>query len=248
LSLELQQLSLAEAVQRLGDNSAVHLRIDTAQELSASLVTSLNELCDHAEDGGDSVVVLHLGDGAGTPGRSGPGKVGIHTVNRWERALRRVERLDAVTISVAEGRCGGPALEVLLATDYRIGTPDLRLGMPLASGEFWPGMGIHRLAQQVGIARARRLVHFPAELPADQTVRFGLIDEIAADVDEAIARAVDAAARANGPERGIRRLLLLETTATSYEEALGTHLAACDRALRRAEAGTKPTTPHREGE
>ncbi len=246
--LEPQQSSLAEAVPRLGDNTGGYLRIDTAQELSTSMVDSLNGLCDRVEDGsGDSVVVLYLHDATDNLDRAWPGKVGIHTVNRWERALRRVERLDAVTIAVAEGHCGGPALEVLLATDYRIGTPDLRLDPPHASGEFWPGMGMHRLAQQVGIARARRLVHFPTELSGDLAMQFGLVDELAADVVEAVGCAAEVAIRASGPERGIRRLLLLETTTTSYEEALGIHLAACDRALRRADAARNHSTPQPEG-
>ena len=61
--LEPQQSSLAEAVPRLGDNTGGYLRIDTAQELSTSMVDSLNGLCDRVEDGsGDSVVVLYLHD------------------------------------------------------------------------------------------------------------------------------------------------------------------------------------------
>src|SRR3989440_6164513 len=109
LYLEPQQSSLAEAVPRLGDNTGGYLRIDTTQELSTSMVDSLNGLCDRVEDGsGDSVVVLYLHDATDNLDRAWPGKVGIHTVNRWERALRRGERLDAVTIAVGEGHCGGP--------------------------------------------------------------------------------------------------------------------------------------------
>jgi len=38
----------------------------------------------------------------------------------------------------------------------------------------------------------------------------------------------------DGRELSIRRRLLLEAASTSFEDALGAHLAACDRALRRA--------------
>ena len=39
--------------------------------------------------------------------------------------------------------------------------------------------------------------------------------------------------RVAGAEHAIRRQLLLEAATTSYEDALGAHLAACDRELRR---------------
>src|SRR5256885_10414311 len=108
LYLEPQQSSLAEAVPRLGDNTGGYLRIDTAQELSTSMVDSLNGLCDRVEDGsGDSVVVLYLHDATDNLDRAWPGKVGIHTVNRWERALRRVRPLDAGAIAGARGGCCG---------------------------------------------------------------------------------------------------------------------------------------------
>src|SRR3989440_8142237 len=90
LYLEPKQPSLAEAVPRLGDNTGGYLRIDTAQELSTSMVDSLNGLCDRVEDG--SVVVLYLHDATDNLDRAWPGKVCIPTVNRWESGRRQAER------------------------------------------------------------------------------------------------------------------------------------------------------------
>jgi isomerase DpgB len=45
------------------------------------------------------------------------------------------------------------------------------------------------------------------------------------------------ASAAPGAELAIRRQLMLEAMTTTFEDALGTHLAACDRALRSVATG-----------
>ena len=40
----------------------------------------------------------------------------------------------------------------------------------------------------------------------------------------------------SGPEVSIRRQLMLDAATVGFEESLGAHLAACDRALRRVSA------------
>lgn len=212
---------------------AIDVRIDSGAPLAPELVATVDRVCDRAEDTGHGFVVLRVVGVAGAA-RPWPGAVGIHLVNKWERTLRRLERLAAATIAVAEGACGGPTLNVLLATDYRIGTPDLRLSMGSNAGQPWPGMAVHRLANQVGVARARHLVLFGTEVTADRALELGLIDEVTDDPDGRAAAVSALAADLAGPELAIRRRLLLDATATNFEESLGAHLAACDRMLRRA--------------
>jgi isomerase DpgB len=165
--------------------------------------------------------------------RSWPGAVEIQDVNRWERAVRRLERLTAVSIAVGSGTCGGHALDLLLAADYRIATADFRLLLPVNDGHFWPGMAIHRLANQLGVARARQLVLWGHEISARRAVELGLIDEIATEPTDAVQAATLLLGRVSGADLAVRRQLLLEAPATSFEEAIGAHLAACDRELRR---------------
>ena len=57
-------------------------------ELTAAVVA----LCEQVEDrDGKTVVVLALG--APADSRSWPGDVGVQQVSRWERAVRRLQRL-----------------------------------------------------------------------------------------------------------------------------------------------------------
>ncbi|HEX6344778.1 enoyl-CoA-hydratase DpgB [Umezawaea sp.] len=217
----------------LGDRADFYLDIDSGWVLSPSLIASVEELCDNVEDtAADTAVVLRLGGSPNDGG--GPGDVGVHLVNKWERALRRLERLAAVTIAVADGDCSGVALEALLSCDYRIGTPGLRLALPVAAGEPWPGMVVHRLANQLGVARARHLVLFGSAITGRRAVELGILDELTEDVDFAVEAQTALARGLAGTELAIRRRLLMDATTTSFEDALGTHLAACDRTLRRA--------------
>jgi isomerase DpgB len=211
-----------------------YLPIRTNEELSVSLLTKVSALCDRVEDDADdAVVVLHL-IGADDPDGLGPwpGSVAIHLVNKWERALRRLERLEAVTITVTEGVCAGPALNVLLSSDYRIAAGGTVLSLASEPADPWPGMAVHRLAHQIGVARARQLVLFGSRLTAPRALEIGLLDEVTELPGAAALAMARRAGELPGKEVAIRRRLLLDAMTSSFEDSLGVHLAACDRALR----------------
>nr|UNQ78292.1 enoyl-CoA hydratase/isomerase family protein [Microbispora sp.] len=205
-------------------------RIDGSEPLSSGTIAKLSDVCQKAEDrGGHGIVVLQV---RGAPDHTWSRGLTVALVNKWERALRRLERLGMTTVAVATGDCGGPALDTLLATDYRIAAADVRLVFPVENGATWPGMSVYRLSQQAGVARVRRAVLFGVPIEAKEALGLHLIDELGdapADALAAIPRLTGALA---GPEVAIRRRLMLDATTTSFEDALGSHLAACDRALR----------------
>jgi len=212
------------------------LSIDSSQSLNSELIESVNALCARVEnaDGDDVLPVLHIVPSE--PTTSWPGEVGVHLVNQWERALRRLERLNALTVTVLEGVCRGPALDVLLATDYRIATEETLVGVPSHGGEVWPSMTVHRLAQQLGVANSRGLVLFGGDVSAVRAQAIGLVNEVTVNVVGAVA-AIAQAAPGAGSELAMRRRLLLDAATVSADEALGAHLSACERTLRRATAG-----------
>ena len=162
-----------------------------------------------------------------------PGAIEIQHASRWERAVRRLERLPAIIITAASGVCSGPATDFLLISDYRVGAGDFCLELPVNFGQFWPGMSVYRMVHQVGIARARQIVLWGRNLKAEQCLEVGLIDEIVLDLADALADLLRKIERQPASEVGIRRRLLLEAMSTPFEDALGAHLAAADRELRR---------------
>jgi isomerase DpgB len=202
------------------------LLVDGTQPLTVETVQALNALCDQAEDAdhGAPLVVRVTGAPDGTP------QAPLPLVNKWERALRRLERLDQPTVTLAVGDCGGTALELLLATDHRIAAPGTRLLPAAGPAGVWPGMALYRLVNQAGVAAARRTVLFGTALDAEQALALHLLDQVTDDPSAALAAVTAVEGTA------IRRQLLLDAATTSFEEALGRHLAACDRVLRRTPA------------
>jgi isomerase DpgB len=209
--------------------------IDGTRPLSAEAVAAIAAVCDSAEDhGGAGSVVVHV---SGAPAASRGRDVTVGLVSKWERGLRRLERLPAPTIGVATGDCGGTALDALLATDYRIAASSVRLLVPAEAGATWPGMALYRLCQCADAAAIRRAVLFGAPIDLDDALSLGLIDELTEDPLAAVAAAAEFSAAFSGSELAIRRQLMLDARTESFEDALGRHLAACDRELRRLSAG-----------
>ena len=209
------------------------LRIDGRRPLSTETIAAVGAFCDRVEDlAGRGNATIHV---SGVPEGSWAHEVTVPLVNKWERALRRLERLPATTIAVADGDCGGAALDALLATDYRIATRSVRLVVSVEDGATWPGMALYRLARYGASAAAvRRAVLFGTPVEAADALALQLVDELADDPVTAATAAEERAGAVSGTELAIRRQLLLDAPTTTFEEALGVHLAACDRALRRA--------------
>ncbi|KES08699.1 enoyl-CoA hydratase/isomerase family protein [Streptomyces coelicolor] len=213
---------------------ALTLTIDGTEPLSAASVKAVAAVCDRAEDlarddRGAGVVTVHV---SGAPEGAWTSGLDVMLVTKWERVLRRLERLPMATVAVASGDCGGPALDVLLTTDIRVATPDTRMSVPRDGSATWPGMAAYRLVQQAGVGRIRRAVLFGLPIGAADAVRLGIVDELADDPAAAVAAAAELVAGLAGKEVAIRRQLLFDATTTSFEDVLGPHLAACDRALR----------------
>jgi isomerase DpgB len=215
----------------------LELWIDGARPLSGETVAAVAAVCDRAEDlEGDAVVLLHV---SGSPSEGWAGDLTVKLVNRWEQVLRRLERLPATTIAGASGDCGGPALDALLATDHRVATASVRLILPVHAGLVWPGMALYRLAKQAPNAAAvRHVVLFGGVVEVRDALALHLVHEVTDDPPAAVAVAVARASVVSGTELAVRRQLALDAPTVGFDEALGAHLAACDRTLRRMSART----------
>ncbi|MFE5895084.1 enoyl-CoA-hydratase DpgB [Streptomyces sp. NPDC002285] len=205
------------------------LAIDGSQPLSIKTVKDLTVLCDEVEDGGGAVTLRVTG----VPGPGWADGLDVSLVTKWERVLRRLERLPAVIVAVAAGDCGGTALDAFLTADIRIATRSSRLLLPLDGEATWPGMAAFRLTRLAGAARARRAVLFGHPIQAPEALMLGIADELTETPDAAEAAAVQRGEGLSGKELALRRQLLFDAATSSFEDALGAHLAACDRALRR---------------
>ncbi|GAA2591880.1 enoyl-CoA-hydratase DpgB [Streptomyces axinellae] len=218
-------------VTRAETDGELMLRLDGTRPLSAASVEEMADLCDRAEDHRESgPVTIHV---TGVPPAGWWTELTVGMVSKWERVVRRFERLGRLTVAVASGDCAGTALDVLLAADVRIVTPGTRLLLSWAGGATWPGMTVYRLTHQAGAAGIRRAVLLGAPIEADRALALNLIDEVTEDPATTLAGLAEAAGAMDGAEMAIRRQLIFEAGSTTFEDALGAHLAAADRALRR---------------
>lgn len=210
------------------------LHIDGSTPLTKASVAAIEDACAAVETGQAPTMLIVYVTGTANPGWTR--QLDVSLVSKWERSLRRLERLGVLTVAVASGDCGGPALDALLATDYRIATPDLRLALSVDGDALWPGMAVFRLIQQGGGARVRRMILSGGRIDAYEGVQLGLVDEVTDYLDKALQAVAELVGPLAGPELAIRRQLMFDAATTTFEDALGRHLAACDRMLRRSAA------------
>ena len=113
-------------------------------------------------------------------------------VHAGQEALTRVPR---PTIAAIRGVAVGAGCGLAMACDLRFATPDARLAMPPAKlGANYPFAGTRQLVHLVGPARAKDMLYSGRMVAADEALRIGLIDRIAADLDADVGAYADTVA------------------------------------------------------
>ena len=93
--------------------------------------------------------------------------------------FNRLEDLPVPTISEVNGYALGGGCECVLATDYRLATPDLRIGLPETKLGIMPGFGGSvRLPRLLGADSALEIIAAGKDVGADQALKLGLVDGV----------------------------------------------------------------------
>lgn len=116
-------------------------------------------------------------------------------------AFDAVARIPKPVVAAVTGYALGGGCELALACDWRVASPEARLGQPEINLGLIPGAGgTQRLARLVGPARAKDIVFSGRMVGADEALRIGLVDRLADDpyaaARELVARYVDGPAAA----------------------------------------------------
>jgi len=220
------------------DNNLVQVSVElnVSGTLSMPLIEELNSACDMAEDiSTNSIFLIRLiGCSNEAHANSKCSDVDVYLINKWEKALRRIEKLDSTIVTVTDSHLGGLGLAVILTSDYRIIAQNLKIALSDSSGNIMPGMLLYRLVHQLGSAKLRNFVLFGRELTSTEAKDINLIDEISCNTEKSVENFINSLDLQKIFDLAVRRRLLLEASSVSYEDALGTYLAACDRLLRRS--------------
>ena len=95
---------------------------------------------------------------------------------QWDHSLRLLELSDKLVLCAIQGYALGGGLQLPLACDIRIATPDAQLGLPAAKEGFIPGLGTYRLPRYVGLGRAKRMALSGENVDGNEALRIGLVD------------------------------------------------------------------------
>jgi enoyl-CoA hydratase/carnithine racemase len=100
-------------------------------------------------------------------------------VRRFQRAFTEIELLEKTVIALIHGFCYGAALEIVLACDLRICTPDATFNLPEVNMGIVPdGGGSQRLPRIVGVGRAKEIILTGKTIDAQKADKWGLVNEI----------------------------------------------------------------------
>ncbi|HNC95094.1 MAG TPA: enoyl-CoA hydratase/isomerase family protein [Myxococcota bacterium] len=196
-------------------------------------IRELEKLCDHLEDQSTVQLLLLRGHSEGIDfGDFDPKEaLDIHGFNKWEKLVHRFESLEKLTMAALDGPCHGGGLQLALAFDVRICSPDATFALPEIKLGFLPGMSTWRLGKFIGLGRARRLALTGERLAAAEAERLGLVDQVAENLDQSVAHWLQLLRPYQPVAAALSRRLMLEAYETPFEDAIGNFLAAQHRAI-----------------
>jgi enoyl-CoA hydratase/carnithine racemase len=106
------------------------------------------------------------------------GEIGEAYLEPWERFLHRLETMDKIVLCLLHGYFIGGGLQLALACDIRVATPSAKTGLPAVKEGLIPSMGPWRLAQHVGLGRAKQLCLLGNLIDGAEAHRIGLVDHL----------------------------------------------------------------------
>jgi enoyl-CoA hydratase/carnithine racemase len=152
---------------------------------------------------------------------------------RWEKALRLFETMDKIVLVGMHGYCLGGALQLALAADIRVSTPDCQIGLPAIKESLVPGLSTWRLARYVGWGWAKKLILGGQNLAGEAALRIGLVDHLVPAEDFFIHLDEVAHQYLEACSTGTRmsKRLLTQAFDLDYEAILAEYLELQERAL-----------------
>lgn len=106
----------------------------------------------------------------------------LRGTNVFQESCWAWRRLPVPVIAAVHGHCYGGGLQIALAADFRIATPDSEWSVLEGKWGLIPDMtGIRSLAELVGIDTAKRLTMTAETVSGKEAAELGLVTELAAD-------------------------------------------------------------------
>ena len=155
--------------------------------------------------------------------------------------VRRLERLDKITIAAIPGYALGGGLELAMGADFRYLADDAKVGQPEILLGIIPGAGgTQRLQRLIGYQAAKELNLSGRQVGAEEALALGLADKVV-PADQLIAVATEDAARwASGPTKaqGAVKRAMGEGHGLPIDQAMAVERTEFDRVFGTEDART----------
>ena len=156
-------------------------------------------------------------------GLSGPGAARELMRTRSQRLIRALWELEKPVIAAVNGVAAGLGAHLAFACDLIIAAADARfIEIFVRRGIAVDGGGAFLLPRLIGLAKAKELVFFGDDLPADDALRIGLVNKVVPQEELTTAAREWAERLAQGPTYaiGMSKRLLNRSLDTDLETAL----------------------------
>lgn len=227
-------MSESTAVYVRKNGNVAELVLNRPEVLNAEnwqFVDDFHRVLDQLEEAADVNAVIVTGAGrsfcSGIDLRAlSSGEIGIKWFRRCDEAVRRLECLNALTVAKIRGYAIGGGLQIALACDFRIATPDAQLGLPAVLEGLIPGMGAYRLPRFIGLGRARRMVLTGELVRGDKAAQIGLVDWVVGEgeIDQTARTVVESTLKGSSTVRGFAKRLVTSSFESGYDEAFAIYL------------------------
>lgn len=165
-------------------------RPEIRNPFSREVVERLHEIVDSVDDGAKKLIFTGSGD-AFASGANLNEIAALSSDDAPEFArlgqslMQKIDELPQLVIAAINGHCFGGALDLALACDIRVASPNARFAHPGAGlGIITGWSGTQRLPRLIGTANANEIFFTASPIDAERALQIGLIDEIADDVLE----------------------------------------------------------------
>ncbi|MCK6547597.1 enoyl-CoA hydratase/isomerase family protein [Myxococcota bacterium] len=177
-------------VEKVLGGRALHVVLNAPKGniLDVAMMTEISAALDAVKD--DRELRLVVFEGAG-PSFSFGASVEEHTREKAPEMLatfrgvfERLLTLSIPTLSVVRGQCLGGGAELALFSTWVYATPDARIGFPELKLGVFPPIAAVLLPWRAGGARGEDLQLTARIVAADEALRLGLVDRVAADAGD----------------------------------------------------------------
>lgn len=218
--------------ERSGDVELVRLDRPPLNLLGGELVEAVRVAFEDIARDPPRVVVLHCW-GAGADVRELV-ELDVFSARTFITALHRacasIRDLDAPVVAAVDGPCLGAHLEMAAVCDVRIcstgarfGMPEVKVGIPSVIDACW-------LAAICGVGTASRLVFTGEIVDAAEALRLGLVDRVAAALDQEATGWASEIASASATALAAQKRVVRDWTRGWYERSVAAsveHFANC---------------------